>query len=126
MDDIKINIASFEAGNELKRSVLAVVQRSGFKLEDLVSDNNLDKALNLALLVDGDKDVYNALWDCLIKCTYKGEKITKASFDLPEMREQYFPIIAKCIETNLSPFISGLRSVLGMFHNPEAVQEALK
>lgn len=126
MDDIKINVASFEAGNELKRAVLAVVQRSGFKLEDLVSENNLDRALNIALMVDGDKDVYNALWDCLIKCTYKGEKITKTTFDAPDARELYFPIVAKCIEVNLTPFIVGLRSVLGMFHNPAATVETQK
>lgn len=126
MDNVKINIASFEDGNELKRCVLAVVQKSGFKMSDLLSDDNIDKALNLALLIDGDKDVYNALWACLLKCTYKGEKITKATFDAPEARELYFPIIAKCIEVNITPFLTGLRSAWGMFSNPESLPDTQK
>lgn len=126
MEGLKINIASFEDGNELKRAVLAVVQKSGFRLSDLTEDDNIDKVIGVAISVDGDKEVYSALWPCLARCTYKGEKITKATFEDPEMRQHYFPIVGKCIEENLTPFIAGLRSVWDMFRNPESQPESQK
>ena len=119
MDDIKINIASFEDGSELKRCVFLVAVKNGFKFSDLFLDDNIDRLLNLVLLVDSDKDVNNALWACLSRCTYKGEKITKATFDSAENRSLYFPIASKCIQVNLTPFLNGLRSAWEAFRNPE-------
>ena len=126
MDGLKISEASFEDAHALKCAVLSVAQKSGFKFEDLLGDDNLNVVLNLVISLDSDKDVYNALWPCLEKCTYKKEKITKATFESPEMRKNYFPIAAKCIEENLTPFIVGLRSVWIIFQNAIAQSAARK
>jgi hypothetical protein len=126
MDGLIVGLAAFEDAHALKCAVLSVVQKNGFKIEDLTGEDNLDKILSLALSVDNDKGVYDALWPCLMKCTYKKEKITKATFDDAEMRAHYFPIAAKCIEENLSPFIVGLRSLWVMFLAKNPQEEALK
>lgn len=119
MADIKINVAGFEDGFKLKCAVFSVVEKKGFKLADLEGDENIEKLINLAISLDCDKEVYDALWACLSRCTFNGEKITKGTFEDVANREHYLPIAAKCIYENISPFIAGLHSVLGMLRSPE-------
>lgn len=66
---------------------------------------------------DNDPQVYAALWPCLIKCTYKGVKITQATFEDVEAREDYFEIINSCIDENLRPFFKGVASWLDTLNN---------
>lgn len=120
MEEFKINVASFEDGERLQEAFLAAIKDSGVKMSDLMdTGENLDKLVNIALTVNNSKDVKVALWACLLKSTYKGEKITKATFEDPETRQHYFPVMAKCIEVNVAPFIVGLRFLLGSVRNPE-------
>lgn len=123
--DLKINMASFEDAWELQRVVSNVAKKEGIKISDLTSPDRLDKIVNFALSVNGDKEVFNALWACLARCLYNGEKITKATFDDAEARKDYLPVITKCIEVNLEPFTDGLLSVWKMlFRNPETGQKS--
>lgn len=118
MENVKINVASFEDGEALQRAFFEVVRTSGFKLSDLEGEGNLDHVSRLAMSANSDKALSAALWPCLARCTYNGEKITKATFEDVDARRSYFPIIAKCIQVNVEPFLAGLGSVLGMFHSP--------
>jgi len=40
--------------------------------------------------------------------TSGGEKITPATFEKEENREQYYPILVECLKVNLAPFFKGL------------------
>ncbi len=115
MENVKINVASFEDGDALQKAFLDVVSKEKFKISDLEGEDNLEKVVNLALMANSDKALNAALWPCLAMCTYKGEKITKSTFENVEVRKLYFAIVAKCIQVNVEPFIGGLSLVLGMF-----------
>jgi hypothetical protein len=121
MEGVKINVASWEDSFELHRAVMDVWRRENVGINDLIDETvNLDKIISAAIAVSTDKSVYNAVWACLARCTYKGEKITKVTFEDAETRSLYVPIVAECIEANIMPFIEGLRSVLVMFRSPAA------
>lgn len=116
--DYKINIASFEEGWELQRLISLVAKNEGFKVNDLIASDKLDKLVNIALAVNSNKEVYNALWTCLGRCLYNGEKITKETFEDLDARKQFLPIAFKCIEVNLEPFTDGLVSLWKMLFVP--------
>lgn len=118
--DVKINVASFEDGDALQRAFFDAMRRSGAKFSDLTAEDNLDKIISAVLFANADMALNAALWPCLARCTYKGQKITKATFEDVETRQHYFPIVAKCIEVNINPFISGLRLLWSLFRSPES------
>jgi len=118
--DVKINLASFEDGDALQRAFFDSMRRSGMKFSDLQADDNLDKVISAVLYANADAPLNAALWPCLARCTYKGQKITKATFEDAETRRHYFPIVAKCIEVNIEPFTAGLSLLWSLFRSPES------
>lgn len=109
MENAQINIADFESGMRLKAAVFKAAGDSGLDIANL-AEMDVTEALKAAISVDVSTAVYDALWPCLARCTYAGEKITKQTFDKPEMRELYYPLVIECIKVNIAPFLKGLLS----------------
>ena len=116
--DVKINIASFEDGDALQRVFFDAVRRSGMKFSDLQAGDNLDKVISAVLYANADAALNAAIWPCLARCTYKGQKITKTTFEDVETRRLYFPIVSRCIEVNIEPFTDGLSLLWSLFRSP--------
>ena len=70
---------------------------------------------NTILSIDTSQDFLDAVFECLKYCTYKSTyKIDMDLFDnksVPEAREDYYELIAACIEENLRPFAKSLVSM---------------
>jgi len=98
---VVINPASFEAANELKKAVERELIKCG--LSDLLMS---------ALVIDSSDAVEAALWPCLNRCLYNGQKIIKSTFDNVEARKDYHAIAQACGEINIGPFVESLSSVL--------------
>ena len=65
-----------------------------------------------ALAVDSSEPVFAALFKCLLRCTYNGHKITLATFEPEDARQDYYDIAVACVRVNLSPFFSRLSAML--------------
>lgn len=75
----------------------------------------IDFIKDALLSIDASEEFLDAVFECLKYCTYKSTyKIDMDLFDnksVPEAREDYYEIIAACIEENLRPFAKGLISM---------------
>lgn len=82
-------------------------------LQGLDSSKVFDALGQLIVNIDVSEDFEKAVFTCLANCLYDGFKINMQLFDdIPEAREDYYEIIVKCCEVNLSPFFKSLVSEL--------------
>jgi hypothetical protein len=124
--EVRINIADFITSMKLKKEVFKAVKDSNIALSKLdldkllsghkenisgaVKSGALDSLMEVILTVDSNDKVEEAIFKCLARCTYNGEKITRSTFEPIEARENYYETIIYCLMENLSPFYAPLRS----------------
>jgi len=112
---VVINPADFEAAMELKSCIMRELSKSDVKMELSAfarredGENDIADIVKLFAAMDASKEVQNAVFDCLIRCTYGGEKITRNTFEDVNARQDYYDIVFYCIKENLSPFAKSLR-----------------
>lgn len=114
---IEIKTASFQDAINLKKAAAEclleadIVKNADFKGLDLTL--LIDKIAELLFKAETSDKFEKALFECLKVC-YLDEngiknKISPQLFDdKPELREDYYEIISKCIEVNLRPFFKSL------------------
>lgn len=142
---VRINVAPYEVGIELKNELLKLLkaQTLAGTIKIDKSANLLDKEIDVARALDiikntlidleTSKTVQDIIKKCLNYCTFDGvHKINSALFDsiYPDAREDYYEILIACIEENLRPFMKSLASAwktnamkLGNFQNLLAIAE---
>lgn len=117
---IEIITSSFKDAVRLKKAVAKGLK--GLNLSNDASslmELKLDSILQLLVDIDTSEEFETAIMECLKCCIYdKGGKNLKINMqlfdDIPEAREDYYEIIAKCCEENLRPF---LKSLVSEFNN---------
>lgn len=111
---VKINPADFKSAMALKSAIAKEMSKSEFEISgfDMQKDINIADFAKMALAVDSSPAVYKALFDCLVRCTYDGQKITEAIFEEVDARQDYYEIVIACLKENLLPFFNGLVSKL--------------
>lgn len=127
---VVINEADFKTEIDLKNVILKEVQKYpvGVKLvsalrnrqsaNDFIQNADIDLSSILDFLkncligIDTNDDIMAVIWKCLSLCTYKTTyRIDDKLFDeVKEAREDYYEIVAKCLECNLRPFLKSLQS----------------
>ncbi len=120
--EVVINPASYKEVLNLKKHILIEIKKHplGLKLSDS-GENILNKEIDISDVADFLKDTIialdisdelnNAIFSCLKVCSWNMHKITPELFDIkPEIREDYYEIVIKCIEENLRPFMKSLAS----------------
>lgn len=112
--NVKINMADFISSMKLKKAIVEAVKESGLDISSVDITNLKSGAINsiiqAILTADSSDKVEDAIFKCLARCTYNGEKITKDIFEPLEARENYYEIIIACLKVNLSPFFVPLFS----------------
>lgn len=114
---VKINPADFEDAMDLQSAILKEASKADFSLEgvDLKSDIDFSGLIKAGMSVAASKEVREILFKCLARCTYDGQKITKATFESPDARKDYYEVVIACLKENLLPFFEGLISQLSPF-----------
>jgi hypothetical protein len=118
---IVINPADFEDVWNLKSEIGRVMSGSDFNMnvdgskEMMDQDFDVAQIAKIALLVDSSRDIRDALFTCLARCTRDGEKITMSTFNDIDAREDYYEIVIACLKENLRPFFKALLSQLSPF-----------
>lgn len=108
--DINIRIAPFEDAMELKSAISKELADAGFNFDGISITGETDVAELMPLLIkavlalDSSPRVNNAIFKCLERCTYDGEKIRKSTFEDISARENYYQIVIECLKENLRPF----------------------
>ena len=122
---IVINIARFEESARLRNAVGKELLKQNIDINDQASLAKADEELSssgsnllmtmakILISCDISEEFNTALFVCLKYCTYNNIQIKPDLFDdVPEAREDYFPIVFECIQENVYPFIKGLLSKL--------------
>ena len=123
--DVVINIADFEDADEVSILIQQELSKgslnlAGIKKEDLAGGiggldlSVVEPLIKSFLAVSGSREVRDAIFKCLSRCLYNGEKITKETFNPAEARADYYEIVFECLKVNLSPFFTGLASKFGI------------
>ena len=119
---VVINIADFDSSMRLKNAIEKEFADSKFEMGAIdlkKSFNDLDISVLTPFLktlaqIDSSQEVYDAIFVCLLRCTYNGDKITKATFEEAEARADYYEIVFECLKVNLLPFFKGLALKLNL------------
>lgn len=114
---VKIYAADFKDAIALKSAIAKELSKADFdlNLKSLQDEIDLGNFAKIALAVDSSPVVYKHLFDCLVRCTYNGQKITEETFEEVSAREDYYEVVIACLKENLSPFFKGLISKLSPF-----------
>lgn len=120
--EVEIKAASFREAANLKKAAFKCLKDAGIlkdvdlsSLKDLNLTGLINKGIDLLLSVDISNELEKNLFECLKSCTVERDgvknKITQTLFDeIPEVQEDYYEIVSKCIEVNLRPFLKSLVS----------------
>ncbi len=111
---VVIGMAPFKAAMALKNAIARELAVTGVQIES-VDDFTVGSFLPAILTVDSSPAVYAALFDCLARCSYNGDKITENTFENATARADYYDIVLACAKENLSPFFKNLASKLSQF-----------
>lgn len=111
---VRINPADFRDAMALKSAIAKEISKSDFDLSAGSLTDKIDIAdfAKIALAVDSSDAVYDCVFKCLVRCTYDGQKITEATFEDVNSRQDYYEIVIACLKENLLPFFGGLVSKL--------------
>lgn len=122
---VHVRVAPFKDSMALKNAITKELSTKGIDLSTLTfkDENGKDKKIgdidtkellspivNSVLALDSSDEVYRAVFKCLERCTYNGEKITENTFEDVEARGDYYEILLSCLKENIFPFFGGLRS----------------
>jgi hypothetical protein len=106
---VVINVAPWADAKRLKAAIEKEASASGIKF-DLKAD--ISTIVSTMLSIDSSPVVDAALWPCLARCTRADAKITEATFDKVDAREDYYEIMNACLLENFRPLFESLLSVL--------------
>lgn len=97
-----VQMGSWEQSHRLYKAVMGIIEGINIEGDDVTT--------LLSRAATSDK-VETAVWDCFGRATYKGAKITTASFEEPEARADYLLVVKEVMVLNLTPFFKSLRSL---------------
>lgn len=115
--NITIKAAGFQDAMNLKKAVAKCLLDAGIvknlELQGLELAALIDKIAELLFSAEMSEDFSKAVFECLKYCYIEDNgiknKITPQLFDeKPELREDYYEIVSKCVEVNLTPFFKSL------------------
>jgi len=107
---VTINVAPFKDMCALKSEAFKCLQNASINLKEIDTGTALDSIIGVLITADTSETFNNALFKCLSRCVYdEFHTITPQFFeDCPEAIEDYYEIVAKCVELNLRPFWKSL------------------
>ncbi len=108
---VVIGMAPFADAMALKNCIARELAGTNFNI-DLAKLKDFDVSLfaPAILTIDSSDAVYAALFKCLARCSYNGDKITEKTFEAEGARGDYYDIALASIKENLSPFFKNLAS----------------
>jgi len=92
-------------------SELEVTMGSLKECDDLLSAVlSISDEVNVDATVLASQKVRDAVWVCLGRALYDGQKVEKKTFEAEEKRQDYIPMMLAVLNYNIAPFFAGLGS----------------
>lgn len=112
---VVINTATFKEMCDLKKEAMKCIQQAADSdvlnnFKDVSTVTALDAIIKALIAADTSADFEKALFVCLGHCFYDEFYTINEQFfeDHKEAIDDYYEIVAKCIEENLRPFFKSL------------------
>lgn len=111
---VTINPAPFKDMCALKTEAMKCLQVAAkgdlLNVKEVTNLKAFDALIEVLIAADTSETFNSALFKCLSRCVYdEFHTITPQFFeDKPEAIEDYYEIVAKCVEVNLRPFFKSL------------------
>lgn len=132
--ELQLGLAPFAVGSKLFKTVLGELRTINIEATKLDLNMELDLRKIDPRLINTMKDLFceiassdaveSAFFECAGRCLLDGKKITRETFESPDMREDYLPVAWEVIKYNLLPFFRGLASQLSTSGpDPESAQK---
>lgn len=99
--ELEVTMAGFEECMNLDEAVKAELAGIDFDKESTIT---------FYAKLSGSRRLKEALWPCMLRATYNGQKITKETFEPEQARADFFPVAQEVLVFNLRPFFQGLGS----------------
>lgn len=107
---LKMNLAPFKVSKSLYQAVLE--ECKDIKLSfDTPLDVNLIKDLFCTGM--SSKKIEDALYKCMERCLYNGQKISEETFEDEKAREDYMTVCIEVAKENINPFMKSLYAQYG-------------
>jgi hypothetical protein len=105
---LRISLSSFGVSRELFQAVMEELKGTKMAASTEI-DVNLFKDLFCAGFAS--KKIERAVWECMKKALYNGQKISEETFEAEEARQDYLPVMWEVAKANLNPFLKSLYAV---------------
>lgn len=111
---LTVNPPPFALANKLLKTVARELTAVSFDLDlgnvDLakIAPKDINTLKNAAFQLLQSDAVEAAVFACVERCLYNGQKITRDTFESPEARADYLPVVWEVMKASLTPFFKNL------------------
>lgn len=114
---LTIQIAPFSLGWKLSQVIARELAQVRLELDASVDlkklgGNDVNTLKNVAFQLLQSETLERAVFACMEKCLYNGQRITAQTFEPEDARQDYLPVAWEVIKVNLRPFVKNLGSLL--------------
>ena len=107
-----LGMAPFSAGMKLFKTIANELKQADIEITTLdlkqIAGSDINAIKNAIFQLLGSDSLELAFYDCAIKSTIDGQKITRATFEPENMRGDFLPVAWEVIKFNLLPFFANL------------------
>lgn len=115
---LRASLCDFKTGQNLMTAVLKILKQNDFNPNSEVDSLNFIKSVFADIF--SNQEITDAVFLCMSKALYDGEKVTHELFEKVEVRKDYIHIMKEIAFFNLAPFSDGLFSMFTEL--PELIQ----
>jgi hypothetical protein len=123
---LTVSLAPFSDANKLLKTVARELTAVSFDLDlgnvDLakIAPKDINTLKNAAFQLLQSEAVETALFKCMERCLYDGQRITRETFDGPEARADFLPVAWEVMKENLTPFFKNLGFASSISEAPQS------
>jgi len=107
-----VSMAPFSSSNKLLKVIMRELKTVDVQLENLdfsrIGSQDINTLKNAVCQLLASDTLEQAVFECMARCTYNGNRIVKDTFEPDDARGDYLPCAWEVIKINLRPFFNGL------------------
>lgn len=111
---LELNIAPYSMGWKLTQVFANELKSVGIDLSSIANGDGVDANEAFGMLKDlflqmlGSPALEQSIFECMGRCLYNGEKITRSTFEDVSARRDFIPCAVEVAKFNLAPFMQDL------------------
>lgn len=110
--ELQLGLAPFSVGMKLFKTIANELKNVEIDLDTLdlkkIGGKDINTLKNAIFQLAGSDALEMALFQCMERCLYDGQKIGRTTFEPEDARQDYLPVAWEVMKYNLAPFFKGL------------------